>query len=88
MVPDLMSVQDYGKIPIALVDTGSAQNSQQKEEKKGDRRHIHSEQSLLSVIHRSRGAVLPGISIFPQPCRLERKEVGLSSSCTLCAKWL
>lgn len=28
MVPDLMSIQDYGKIPIASVDTGSAQNSQ------------------------------------------------------------
>lgn len=37
-----MSVQDYGKIPIALVDTGSAQNSQQNEAKKEDCRHIHS----------------------------------------------
>lgn len=50
---------------------GSAQNSQQKEAKKGDSRHIHSMQSLLSVIHRSRGAVLPGISIFPQSWRLQ-----------------
>lgn len=66
MVPDLMPIQDYGKIPTALVDMGSAQNSQRKEAKKGDSKHIHSMQSLLSVIHRSRGAVLPGISIFPQ----------------------
>lgn len=63
-----MSVQDYGKIPIALVGAGSAQNSQQqKEAKKGDHRHTHSVQSFLSVIHSSRGAVLPGISVFPQP---------------------
>lgn len=38
MVPDLMPIQDYGKIPTALLHMGSAQNSQQKEAKKGDSR--------------------------------------------------
>jgi len=36
MMPDLMSIQADGKIPIDLVHTGLAQNSQQKEAKKGD----------------------------------------------------
>lgn len=91
MVPDLMSVQDYVRIPIALVGTGSAQNSQQqKEAEKGDHKHIHNVQSLLSMIHRSRGAVLPGISIFPQPQMLQHRgaEGCGSVSSTLCAKWL
>lgn len=40
MVPDLMSIQADGKIPIDLGDTGLAQNSKQKEAKKGDCRQI------------------------------------------------
>lgn len=35
MVPDKMSIQADGKIPINLVDIGSAQNSQRKEKKEG-----------------------------------------------------
>ena len=55
MVPDVMSIQADGKIPIDLVDTGSAQNSQQKEAKKGDCTQILSVQGLFSVLHRTRG---------------------------------
>lgn len=57
MVPDLTSIQADGKIPIDLVDTGSAPNSQLKEAKKGDCRQILSVQGLFLVLHRSRGIV-------------------------------
>lgn len=81
MVPDLMSIQADGKIPIDLVDSGSAPNSQLKEERKGDCRQILSVHGLFLVLHRSRRIegflALAFSSAMKDPTYEELKDLGV-----------